>query len=136
MTDMTTAIDGTGIEENATDTPTTNDVTRIDMRETEEMIGETTEEMTGGETETEDHALVLAIGENNATMNATGILVRDAKDDNPIQRDLWTASHERLEKFLPGFLDEIIPPAPQQDPAPSAPPTTEASPAGPTARAS
>ncbi|KAH0584078.1 hypothetical protein H2248_009651 [Termitomyces sp. 'cryptogamus'] len=44
-------------------------------------------------------------------MNAAGILVPpsepDARDER--QRTLWTATQERMERFLPGFLIEIIP---------------------------
>ncbi|KAF5358079.1 hypothetical protein D9756_001747 [Leucocoprinus leucothites] len=49
-------------------------------------------------------------------MNATGILVPppidgdDARDDR--QRTLWSATHERMERFLPGFLNDIIVPQP------------------------
>ena len=51
-------------------------------------------------------------------MSATGSLVPppaggdDTRDDR--QKALWAATHERIERFLPGFLDEIIPaPAPK-----------------------
>ncbi|KAG6874307.1 hypothetical protein C0995_001532 [Termitomyces sp. Mi166 len=44
-------------------------------------------------------------------MNAAGILVPpsepDARDER--QRTLWTATQERMERFLPGFLTEVIP---------------------------
>lgn len=46
-------------------------------------------------------------------MNATGILVPppaendDARQDR--QRTLWSATYERIEQFLPGFLDDIVP---------------------------
>lgn len=45
-------------------------------------------------------------------MNATGILVppsaeSDERDER--QRTLWTATHERMERFLPGFLADVIP---------------------------
>ena len=54
-------------------------------------------------------------------MNATGMLVRAESSDErtPAQKDLWTSTAEKLEKFLPGFLDELIPPPP--------PPSTESS---------
>jgi brefeldin A-resistance guanine nucleotide exchange factor 1 len=56
-------------------------------------------------------------------MSATGILVapptdgeEDARDDR--QRTLWSATHERIERFLPGFLyDVIVPPPPSHAPA-------------------
>ncbi|KAH9901236.1 Sec7-domain-containing protein [Cubamyces lactineus] len=57
-------------------------------------------------------------------MNATGLLVpptspEDTRDERQIS--LWAATHERIERFLPGFLDEIIPtPPPQPAPAPPA----------------
>lgn len=59
-------------------------------------------------------------------MNATGILVpppvdggKDAREDR--QRTLWSATHERIERFLPGFLGDIIPPSLQSTPAPATP---------------
>lgn len=45
-------------------------------------------------------------------MYSSGILVpppktgEDARDE--VQSTLWAATHERIERFLPGFLDEII----------------------------
>jgi len=44
-------------------------------------------------------------------MNAANILVPPSADDHrdPRQRTLWTATHERMERFLPGFLTEVIP---------------------------
>ncbi|KAG5650373.1 hypothetical protein H0H81_012460 [Sphagnurus paluster] len=47
-------------------------------------------------------------------MNAVGILVPpspegDERDER--QRTLWTATHERMERFLPGFLADVIPSA-------------------------
>lgn len=54
-------------------------------------------------------------------MNAAGILVPplpapEEGDSTQEQRDevqttLWTATHERMERFLPGFLTSIIPAA-------------------------
>jgi brefeldin A-resistance guanine nucleotide exchange factor 1 len=43
-------------------------------------------------------------------MNAANILVPPSPDD---QRDeqqitLWSATHERIERFLPGFLAEVV----------------------------
>ncbi|KAF8350870.1 Sec7-like domain is implicated in guanine nucleotide exchange function [Amanita rubescens] len=46
-------------------------------------------------------------------MNTSGILVsppvsgEDSRDER--QRTLWSATHERIERFLPGFLREVIP---------------------------
>ena len=45
-------------------------------------------------------------------MNATGLLVppsTPADDRGERQVALWAATHERIERFLPGFLDEIVP---------------------------
>lgn len=59
-------------------------------------------------------------------MNATGSLVPAPLNESEDQRDdrqkaLWAATHERIERFLPGFLNEVLPPPP---PAPiPAPPT-------------
>ncbi|KAG5645886.1 hypothetical protein DXG03_005033 [Asterophora parasitica] len=50
-------------------------------------------------------------------MTAVGILVPppsfkpDDRDER--QRTLWTATHERMERFLPGFLGDVLPPPPQ-----------------------
>ncbi|KAI9064275.1 Sec7-domain-containing protein [Trametes sanguinea] len=61
-------------------------------------------------------------------MNATGLLVPPTSPEdtrNERQISLWAATHERIERFLPGFLDEIIPTPPPQ-PAAAAVPTSEA----------
>ncbi|KAI0340495.1 Sec7-domain-containing protein [Trametopsis cervina] len=56
-------------------------------------------------------------------MNATGSLVPppvngdDQRSDR--QKALWAATHERIERFLPGFLAEVLPAPP---PAPAVPP--------------
>jgi len=44
-------------------------------------------------------------------MNAAQILVPPSGDDqrNERQRTLWTMTSERMERFLPGFLTEVIP---------------------------
>jgi len=48
-------------------------------------------------------------------MNASGILVRPASDASTAsQAELWKSTHERMEKFLPGFLDELIPSSPPE----------------------
>ena len=54
-------------------------------------------------------------------MSATGSLVPppandDTRDDR--QKALWAATHERIERFLPGFLDDVLPPP---EPAPPQP---------------
>lgn len=47
-------------------------------------------------------------------MNATGSLVPppvegdDPRDDH--QKRLWAATHERIDRFLPGFLVDVLPP--------------------------
>ncbi|KAI0080604.1 Sec7-domain-containing protein [Panus rudis PR-1116 ss-1] len=56
-------------------------------------------------------------------MNATNLLVpppsgEDTRDHR--QKALWAATHERIERFLPGFLSEVIPSAGQPEP-PSSP---------------
>ncbi|CAL1704279.1 unnamed protein product [Somion occarium] len=58
-------------------------------------------------------------------MNATDLLVppipgEDTRDAR--QKALWAATHERIERFLPGFLADVLPsPSP---PPPPPPPTT------------
>jgi brefeldin A-resistance guanine nucleotide exchange factor 1 len=45
-------------------------------------------------------------------MNAAGILVPHQETDDTqdeLHRTLWTATHERMERFLPGFLTDVIP---------------------------
>ncbi|KAF5324513.1 hypothetical protein D9611_004486 [Ephemerocybe angulata] len=49
-------------------------------------------------------------------MNAAGILVPPPADgsgeeQDEVQKTLWTATHERMERFLPRFLTSIIPPS-------------------------
>ena len=57
-------------------------------------------------------------------MNAMDILVPPPTPDTRDQRakDIWNATHERIERFLPGFLDEVVPTPPPPPPA-AAPPT-------------
>lgn len=55
-------------------------------------------------------------------MNAAGILVPPPLGDDDrdeLQRTLWTTTQERLERFLPGFLTEVIsmPPPAALDPS-------------------
>ena len=43
-------------------------------------------------------------------MNAADILVPPSQEDQrDEQRALWTATQARLDRFLPGFLTEVIP---------------------------
>ncbi|KAI6151004.1 hypothetical protein BKA82DRAFT_4328972 [Pisolithus tinctorius] len=42
-------------------------------------------------------------------MNAAGILVPPSEHCDEQQRTFWSATHARLERFLPGFLAEVIP---------------------------
>jgi len=48
-------------------------------------------------------------------MNAAGILVPPSEGQEEHQKTLWTATHERMERFLPGFLTDIITPAESSD---------------------
>ncbi|THH32990.1 hypothetical protein EUX98_g1179 [Antrodiella citrinella] len=65
-------------------------------------------------------------------MSATGSLVPppagdDTRDER--QKALWGATHERVERFLPGFLEEVLPspvPEPESTPTTPAPPQPEA----------
>ncbi|KAI0831147.1 Sec7-domain-containing protein [Trametes gibbosa] len=62
-------------------------------------------------------------------MNATGVLAppispEDTRDERQVS--LWAATHERIERFLPGFLDDIIPAPPPRPQTPA-----EAAPAAP-----
>ncbi|GBE82378.1 Uncharacterized protein SCP_0407620 [Sparassis crispa] len=53
-------------------------------------------------------------------MNASGLLVPpsdpDERDDP--QKALWLATHERIERFCPGFLFDVLPPPPPPQPTP------------------
>ena len=42
-------------------------------------------------------------------MNAVGILVPPELHQDDLQKTLWLNTRERMERFLPGFLTEIIP---------------------------
>ena len=54
-------------------------------------------------------------------MNATDMLVPPVEGivRTERQRALWEATQERIERFLPGFLEEVvpkpIPPSPQKE---------------------
>lgn len=50
-------------------------------------------------------------------MNAADILVPSSPEDrrDEQQRTLWSATEARLERFLPGFLAEVIP-TPEAEP--------------------
>ncbi|KAF7440985.1 GDP/GTP exchange factor for ARF [Pleurotus ostreatus] len=46
-------------------------------------------------------------------MNAAGLLVPPPSEEDQRterQRTVWTSTHERMERFLPGFLSDVIPP--------------------------
>ena len=51
-------------------------------------------------------------------MNSVGILTPPGTEQTELQKTLWNNTHERMERFLPGFLTEVIPvpppPAPEQ----------------------
>lgn len=43
-------------------------------------------------------------------MNAVGILIPPGStDETDLQKTLWSNTHERMERFLPGFLTDVIP---------------------------
>lgn len=44
-------------------------------------------------------------------MNASGILVPPSDPDirDERQKSMWAATQERIDRFIPGFLGEIIP---------------------------
>jgi len=54
-------------------------------------------------------------------MNASNILVPPSSPEDtrtPSQASLWQSTHEKMDSFLPGFLDELIPsPLPPRAPA-------------------
>lgn len=61
-------------------------------------------------------------------MNATGLLVPPTSPEdvrNERQASVWAATHERIERFLPGFLDDIVPTPPPQ---PAEPPASQPAP--------
>lgn len=63
-------------------------------------------------------------------MNATGILVPPLSDTTGIprselQQQLWDATRERMDRFLPGLLDDVIPSPPPLPSQASNPPATE-----------
>lgn len=43
-------------------------------------------------------------------MNAVGILTPPGAQQTDLQRTLWTSTQERMERFLPGFLADVISP--------------------------
>jgi len=49
-------------------------------------------------------------------MNASEILVRptESHPTSAPQTELWQTTHERMEKFLPGFLDDLLPSPPPE----------------------
>ena len=42
-------------------------------------------------------------------MNAVGILIPPGSNQEDLQKTLWLNTHERMERFLPGFLVDVIP---------------------------
>nr|VWO98733.1 MSP1 protein-like protein [Ganoderma boninense] len=65
-------------------------------------------------------------------MNATGLLVPPSTpEDDRAERQvaLWAATHERIERFLPGFLDEIVPAPPPKSANVRPPPVPAPAPA-------
>ncbi|KAL1944754.1 hypothetical protein VTO73DRAFT_3184 [Trametes versicolor] len=61
-------------------------------------------------------------------MNATGLLMPPTSPEdvrNERQASVWAATHERIERFLPGFLDDIVPTPPPQ---PAEPPASQPAP--------
>lgn len=65
-------------------------------------------------------------------MNATGLLVPPSTpEDDRAERQvaLWAATHERIERFLPGFLDEIVPAPPPKSAGVRPPPVPAPAPA-------
>lgn len=70
-------------------------------------------------------------------MNATNLLVppipgNDTREHR--QKALWAATHERMERFLPGFLADVLPPPPSPPtPTPAAPAPAPEAPAAPQA---
>lgn len=56
-------------------------------------------------------------------MNATQMLIPPSEDDQRTeqQKSLWEATHERIERFLPEFLEEVLP-SPPPPALPKAPP--------------
>lgn len=67
-------------------------------------------------------------------MNATHLLVppipgSDTDTRESRQKALWAATHERMERFLPGFLADVLPPPPPPAaPAPAAVPVPVSAP--------
>ncbi|KAF8606445.1 Sec7-domain-containing protein [Ceratobasidium sp. AG-I] len=57
-------------------------------------------------------------------MNASGLLVPPETPDtrSELQQELWQDTVDKIERFLPGFMEEVFPPPPPQpDVAPAAP---------------
>ena len=51
-------------------------------------------------------------------MNAVGILVPPELQQDELQKTLWLNTHERMERFLPRFLTDIIPTPPSDSTRP------------------
>ncbi|KAF8201586.1 Sec7-like domain is implicated in guanine nucleotide exchange function [Pholiota molesta] len=52
-------------------------------------------------------------------MNAVEILVPPGPNQSELQKTLWLNTHERMERFLPGFLTNVIPTLPPDTPSTS-----------------
>lgn len=56
-------------------------------------------------------------------MNASGLLVQPESPDtrSELQQELWQDTVDKIERFLPGFMEELFPPPPPQpEPTPQA----------------
>ena len=49
-------------------------------------------------------------------LQAADVLVPPSAEDRrtDAQKAFWKATHDRIEKFIPGFLEDVIPRAPPQ----------------------
>lgn len=68
-------------------------------------------------------------------MQSSGFLAPPITPDTRTdkQKLLWTTAYNRIERFLPGFLNEVIPtPAPPKAEAPAPPKADAPAPASPT----
>ncbi|QRV74795.1 Sec7 guanine nucleotide exchange factor [Ceratobasidium sp. AG-Ba] len=56
-------------------------------------------------------------------MNANGVLVPPETPDaqSEAQQELWADTHAKIDSFLPGFMEDLFPPAPPPSPLPPQP---------------
>ncbi|KAG8733753.1 GDP/GTP exchange factor for ARF [Ceratobasidium sp. 428] len=56
-------------------------------------------------------------------MNANGVLVPPEAPDtrSELQQTLWTDTYTKINAFLPGFMEDLFPPAPPASPLPPQP---------------